>query len=241
MKCIAVMSYELHINTNSIKNLSNTIAVDHSDASAGFPVDLKSEVLQKIAFLERKGIHVLKVCVDCKEFNFMWSVGWYDWLMATLGDKFELEISFLNNSPFMSSKKPITKHRLAETVECFINNYGNQFDRIELYRNPEDKFSPINSGINIFADELVFAATFAAFRGKKITIGGIQAGDFEWLMWLINSGFFEKVEAIRLDKEGDNWSSNTNYLEQAVVEVLQGHNFKTQVFSTTSKFKREFA
>ena len=138
----------------------------------------------------------------------------------------------------MSSKKPITKYSLAETVEYFILKYGSQFNRIELCRNPSDKYIPINSGTNIFADELVFATTLAVSMKKRITIGGIQAGDFEWLMLLINSGFFEKVEAIRLDNEGDNWSTNTNYLEQAIVEVLQEHNFKTQVFSTSSKYKR---
>lgn len=229
------------MNTNSIKNISLSTAVYNQDYVSWFPIGLKSEALQKISSLQRKGILVLKLGVNCSEFNTMQGAIWYDWLMSILGDKFELELCFLNNCPVMSPKKPSSKQILSETVECFINKFGGQFNRIELCRNPGDKFIPINSSTNIYSDELVFAATWAVFMKKKITIGGVQAGDFEWLMLLMNSGFFEKVDAIRLDTGADNWSTNTNYLEQAIVGVLQEHNFKTRVFSTSPKVRSKSA
>ncbi|MEB2787225.1 hypothetical protein [Algoriphagus persicinus] len=201
------------------------------DSVLWFPLGMKEKVQKEISSLERKRIVSLRVGINCLVFNTKEGALWYDWLMSVLSKKFDLEPCFDKYYLHLPSKETSQNNSLHELVEYFISKYGHQFEQLELWKNPLDKFIPITSSTNIFSDELIFAATWAIFLNKKVIIGGIQAGDFEWLSLLINSGFLQDVSAIRLDSEGDLWSTNTNFFAQSIRSMLKEKDFKTVVFS----------
>ncbi|WP_339702293.1 hypothetical protein [Algoriphagus aquimarinus] len=195
-----------------------------------FPVGMKEEVQMEILLLERKRITSIRVGISCVVFNTTQGALWYDWLMSVLSKKFDLELCFDKYSLDQPSNSNSANNSLCELVELFIYKYGHQFDHLELWKNPLDKFIPITSSTNIYSDELVFAASWAIFLNKKVKIGGVQAGDFEWLTLLIHSGVLRNVTAIRLDSEGDLWSTNTQFLAQSIRSMLKEKGFKTLVF-----------
>lgn len=195
-----------------------------------FPVGKKEEVLMEISLLERKRIRSIRVGISCVVFNTTQGALWYDWLMSVLSKKFDLEPCFDKYYLDLPSNKTFQNNSLCELVELFIYKYGHQFDHLELWKNPLDKFIPITSSTNIYSDELVFAASWAIFLNKKVKIGGVQAGDFEWLTLLIHSGVLRNVTAIRLDSEGDLWSTNTQFFAQSIRSMLKEKGFKTLVF-----------
>lgn len=198
-----------------------------------FTLGMKEAVRLEISLLEKKKINSIRVGINCTDFNGVKGALWYDWLMLALSKKFDLELCFDKYYLGLPSKKTSQFNYLSEVVDFFIHKYGRQFEQLELWKNPQDKFIPISSSTNIFSDELVVAATSAIFLNKKVNIGGIQAGDFEWLTLLIHSGFLRNVTAIRLDSEGDLWSTNSNFLAQSIRSMFKENNVKTLVFSDT--------
>lgn len=207
-----------------------SITPDHPlDEILWFPLGMKREVKKQILMLVQKDVFSIRVGINCREFKTEKGSLWYNWLMSALNSKFTLELCFDKFMLPPSALASYNRYSLAEIVESFVYKYGEQFDRLELWRDPLEKYLPITSSTNIFSDELLFAASWAIYLDKKVTIGGIQAGDFEWLSILVGSGFLKKVDAIRLDSEGDLWSTNTLFLARAIEGILLYNGLTTSV------------
>ena len=205
-----------------------------------FPVGVWREVKRIVSVLQQNHIKSVRVGIDCSEFASRHGEIWYEWLMAALGTKFDLELCFDNECGRTSTKED-QSHSFSKIVMYFIDKFGDQFSRIELCRNPQDKYIPLTSATDIQSDELISVATFASIKGKSITLGGIQGGDFEWLMLLIHSGLLEKVDFIRLDSDGDHWSTSTSFLAETIANVLYENDLSTRVIPTLPDASSESA
>lgn len=149
------------------------------------------------------GVSSVKLGIACDELNTDEGVKWYDWLLTTFGEYFEIELCFDNFSknPKRSSS---TRHSLLEILEHFIFKHGKYFTLIELWRNPAAS-STSHSSDNIFAEDVVFAASWAKQWGKKVGLGRIRAMDVEWLTKLSSTMFFKKIDFIELDLTVRDW------------------------------------
>lgn len=193
-----------------------------------FPVRNKKEVNSEIERLKNEGISSLKLGIDCAKFNTKKGSKWYDWLVPTLAENFDLELCF-DNFSHCPTGAFYRKHSYSEIVEHFIFKHGQHFTQIELWRNPlrrakEEIYE------NIFSEDVVFTATWAQHHGKKVGLGGIQTVDFEWITKLISCRFLNTLEYLKIDKESeDSWSTNTRFYERTLQGLLTAKGVKTQI------------
>lgn len=214
---------------NNLISKKATTAGSFPDAVTWLNPDMEKEKVQQIISVQMiNNVKSLRIGIDCKAFNSANGEHWYSWLMRELDDKFELELCFDN---FSHSLTP-PKYSLSEIVDFFIYRYGKQFARIELRRNPKAKFVHMNSSYEIFSDELAYTSSRATSLDKEVFIGGIQSGDFEWLLLMLKSGFLDNVEAIRLGSKGDFWSTHTGFFEQNLRRIFKESGINTLVYSS---------
>ncbi|HSF53108.1 MAG TPA: hypothetical protein VLA71_05125 [Algoriphagus sp.] len=169
-----------------------------------FPFRDKEVTQTKLDRLKQDEVNFVRLGIDCTEFNSEKGVKWFDWLLPTLGESFELELCFDNFSK--NSGEPIfRKHSLFEIVEHFIFKHGEYFTTLELWKNPSTN-SNLGASENIFADDVVFAATWARHWGKNVVLGGIQSLDFEWFSRLSSSQLLRNAEFVEINREKDQWN-----------------------------------
>ena len=171
----------------------------------------KKEVKRAIAQMKSQGTKVIRLGISCAEFNATGGVKWYNWLLPTLAAHFELVLCFDNFS--RKSELPASKQRsLPQIVEYCILRHGKSFKSIELWRNPSQE-NKRNAIENIFADDLVFAGTWAKYWGKKVSLGRVKSSDFEWIEKLDSASFLRNIESIEVIPEGigEEWSDGTRY------------------------------
>ncbi len=166
----------------------------------------KKEAQLTVNRLNRRRVKSLKLEIDSREFWGVGGIDWYDWLVPMLGNKFSLKLIF-EKSPSGSGNFPSEKNRaLSEVVEYFILKHGKYFSEIELFRGEENR-GQTDQEENIFSDEVVFAATWAKYLGKKVVLRGNKTLDHDWVLKLNSFPISENFEFADLDKESVRKSS----------------------------------
>ncbi|REG88713.1 hypothetical protein [Algoriphagus antarcticus] len=193
-----------------------------------FSVRNRKEVNSEIGRLKSQGISRLRLGIDCAEFNTKKGIKWYDWLLPTLAESFELELCFDNFSKTPNRSLSRT-YMLPEIVEHFILKHGEHFNLLELWRNPANR-AKHESSENIFSEDVVFAATWAKHLGKKVSLGRIQTTDFEWIATLVSSQFLKNIECVEIDKEGENLrNTSTQFYERTLRSLFEAKGVKTKI------------
>ena len=197
-----------------------------------FPISSKKELNQQIEALKSEGISMLRLGINCAKFNTKKGLRWYNWLVPILAEDFELELCFDN---FFHSPSPASQHRkhsILEIVEHFILKHGKHFTLVELWRNPSIRAKD-ELPENIFSEDVIFTATWAKHHGKKISLGGIQTIDFEWITKLISTQFLNTCEYLKIDNETeDPWSTNTKFYERTLRSLFEAKGVKTQIINS---------
>lgn len=183
----------------------------------------------EIERLKSEGNYSLRLGIDCSLFNTDEGSNWYDWLVPSLAESFQLELCFDNFSN--TNGDSISQgHNLTEVVEHFILKHGECFTLLELWRNPADREKQDNLS-NVFACDVIFAATWANHLGKNVKLGRIQTLDFEWITKLVASQFLTNIQCIEIDKEGEDfWRTHTNFFERALRSLFQEHGIETDIY-----------
>ncbi|MCE7056752.1 hypothetical protein LZF95_18865 [Algoriphagus sp. AGSA1] len=193
-----------------------------------FPIRNRKRVIHEVERLKSVGIRQLKVGVDCIEFNTKKGMRGYDWLIPLLADSFDLELCF-DNFPMKTICGKAPKHWLPEIVEHFIFRHGDHFDNIQLCRQSLDRAKHPGDE-NIFAEDMVFSATWARYLGKKVCLGKIQPGDFEWISKLVPTRFFAHIDSIEIDNEnGDLGSNSAKFYERALQSLFHAKGVDTKI------------
>ncbi|WP_192349161.1 hypothetical protein [Algoriphagus sp. Y33] len=214
-------------NSNSAKIANNPVEPP-TERTVWFPVRNRKEVMLEIGRFQSEGVDYLRLGIDCAEFSTKKGKKWYDWLLPTLADSFDLELCFDNFSK-SPGKSLIKKQTLPEIVEHFIVVHGEHFDLIELWRNPSCRMKE-EIPENIFAEDVVFAATWAKHLGKKVSLGKIQTVDFEWITKLVSSQFLKNIEHIEVDKDGEDlWSSSTGFYERTLRSLFEAKGLEIEI------------
>ncbi|WP_339864200.1 hypothetical protein [uncultured Algoriphagus sp.] len=189
----------------------------------------RREVNLEIEKLKSYGFETLRIGIDCAEFNTKKGSKWYDWLIPTLAQSFELELCFDNFSK-TDGMSICPKQALPEIVEHFILKHGKYFSVVELWRNPSDRKKQ-DSVENIFSDDVVFTTTWAKYLGKKVKLGKIRPIDFEWITKLISSQFLKNIECLEIDKEeGNLWETNTKFYERTLRSLFHAKGVSAEIF-----------
>lgn len=214
------------LNSKSAKIPSTLQAM--TEGIMWFPVRNRKEVTLEIGRLRSEGVRFVRLGIECAAFNTKKGNKWYDWLLPTLAESFELELCFDNFSK--ASNRPLSpKHTLPEIVEHFIIKHGEYFNLLELWRNPSNRVNQDYSE-NIFAEDVVFAATWARHLGKKVSLGRIQSVDFDWITKLISSQFLKNIECVEIDKQGEDLVNKcSQFYERTLRGLFEAKGVKTEI------------
>lgn len=200
-----------------------------------YAVKSRKDVTIQIKRLKSEDISSLRLGIDCAKFNTKKGLSWYDWLIPTLAAEFELELIF-DNFITCPPRSTYRKHNFSEIVEYFIHKHGQHFRLVELWRNPA-KREQNDTSDNIYSEDVVFTATWAKKHGKKVSLGGIQTIDFEWITKLISSQFLNTIDYLNIDKQSeDEWRTNTRFFERTLKSLFEAKRLKTQIITTSENF-----
>ena len=172
---------------------------------------------------------------------------WYDWLIPTLAREFELLPCFLYTPPSVGEKPrtsspPKRLQDYADVMDVIITKYGDYFDYIELWNEPNNKSEwdfTLDPGWNKFSEMIKMAANWARHLGKKIVLGGMSPIDANWLSLMFEKGVMENIDVVGIhgfpdvfDVQWEGWEENISRVQQ----VLDRYESKAKIWITEAGY-----
>ncbi|HET7361481.1 MAG TPA: GDP-mannose 4,6-dehydratase, partial [Salinimicrobium sp.] len=154
---------------------------------------------------------------------------------------------FLYTPPSMgevpkTSAPPKNLKSYADFVDTMIVKYGNYFEWVELWNEPNNKIEydyTLDYSWEKFASMIGMAAFWAKKKGKKTLIGGMSPIDPNWLQVIIEHGAIENIDAIGIhgfpfvfDQQWEDWETNINRIKQ----VLEHFGLKKEIWISEAGF-----
>lgn len=144
-------------------------------------------------------------------------------------------------SPKISSP-PKDLKAYADTLDELITRYGEYFEYIELWNEPNNKSEwdfTLDPNWEKFSDMIIKAAFWARHRGKKTVLGGMSPVDASWLELMFMNGVMDHIDVVGIhgfpdvfDSHWEGWEENIARVRQ----VLNKYNFKGKIWITETGF-----
>ena len=172
---------------------------------------------------------------------------WYDWLIPTLAEEFEILPCFLYTPPSIgeepkTSSPPQNLQTYSDVMDVIITKYGEYFDYIELWNEPNNKSEwdfTLDDNWSKFAKMISKAAHWARYRGKKTVLGGMSPIDAAWLQLMFDHGLMEHIDVVGVhgfpdvfDAHWEGWEDNL----ERVNKVLQKNNSQAEIWITEAGY-----
>ncbi|HEX3756895.1 MAG TPA: SDR family NAD(P)-dependent oxidoreductase [Rhizomicrobium sp.] len=165
--------------------------------------------------LEAMGVSQLRTHLSWAEY---WAAGgeaWYDWLLGTLGQRFDLLPCLHYTPPDLaesgrSSGPPRDLKALADFVDLVINRHGKHFEWLELWNEPNNLLDwdwRLDFDWMKFCKMFGAAAYWAQQRGKRVVLPASCPTDLNWLRLMGERGILDVVNAIGIHGFPDTWES----------------------------------
>lgn len=191
------------------------------------------EVQNAIEDLNRLGIKHLRTGISWADWYVDGTKEWYDWMIPELSKHVEVLPCFLYTPPSLgemakTSAPPRDLKSFADFVDEMINNYGEYFDWVELWNEPNNKVEydfTLDYSWKKFSEMIGMAAYWAKQKGKKTVLGGMSPIDPSWLQLMAEAGTLDNIDAVGIhgfphvfDQQWKGWEPNIN----SIKEVLSG-------------------
>ncbi|MFW5760989.1 MAG: GDP-mannose 4,6-dehydratase [Cyclobacteriaceae bacterium] len=172
---------------------------------------------------------------------------WYDWLIPALAEQFEILPCFLFTPPSIgiepkTSSPPKNVQDYADVMDVIITRYGEYFDYIELWNEPNNKSEwdfTLDVNWSKFAEMITRAAHWAQQRGKKTVLGGMSPIDASWLQLMFDYNLMDYIDVVGVhgfpDVFDSHWEGWKNNLER-VEKVLQKNNSQPEIWITEAGY-----
>jgi CDP-paratose 2-epimerase len=201
------------------------------------------KVQETIRELRVLGVKQLRTGISWADLLRPEGKAWYDWLLPTLAAHFELLPCFLYTPPSMgieakTASPPQNVKDYADTLDLLITDYGQYFEYIELWNEPNNKSEwdfTLDPGWKKFADMIIKAAYWSHERGKKTVLGGMSPIDPSWLSLMGKYKVLEHIDVVGIhgfpdvfDVGFEGWQENISRVQ----EVLDYHKSPARVWIT---------
>lgn len=212
-----------------------------------FHIGEYERVTQTISELQKLGITQLRTAISWADLFRPEGKAWYDWLLPKLAAHFSLLPCFTYTPPSIGieekvSSPPRTTKDYADTLDLLITDYGQYFDYIELWNEPNNKTEwdfTLDMGWRKFADMIIKAAHWARQRGKKTVLGGMSPIDPSWLSLMGDLEVLEHIDVVGIhgfpdvfDFNFEGWQDNIARVDK----ILYNHNSKARIWITECGF-----
>ena len=205
------------------------------------------EVKDAIEDMKALGIKHLRTGISWADWYCEGTKEWYDWLFPELSKHVEVLPCFLYTPPSIgetekTSAPPKYLKSYADFIDVMIDNYGEYFDWVELWNEPNNKVEydfTLDYSWNKFSRMIGMAAYWAKQRGKKTLLGGMSPIDPNWLQLMAELGALEDIDAIGIhgfphvfDQQWDGWNENISHVKK----VLKRFDMKKELWISEAGF-----
>jgi CDP-paratose 2-epimerase len=212
-----------------------------------FHIGDKEKVARTIHELQQLGITQLRTAISWADLYRPEGKAWYDWLLPKLAAHFTLLPCFTYTPPSMGieakvSSPPRNTKDYADTLDLLISDYGQYFEYIELWNEPNNKTEwdfTLDMGWRKFADMIIKAAHWARHRGKKTVLGGMSPIDPSWLSLMGDLKVLDHIDVVGIhgfpdvfDFNFEGWKDNI----LRVQKILHNHNSQARIWITECGF-----
>lgn len=192
------------------------------------------EVRNAIEDLKKLGVKHLRTGISWADWYVEGTKEWYDWLFPELSKHVEILPCFLYTPPSLGEMEKISAppkdlKGFADFVDIIITNYGEHFEWVELWNEPNNKIEydfTMDYSWNKFSTMVGMAAHWAKKRGKKTLLGGMSPIDPNWLKTIGENGVLEYIDAVGIhgfphvfDQQWKGWDVNIQAVKDALAEM----------------------
>lgn len=192
---------------NKINNNIRGASMSHSSKIGileWFHKDDFIHVENTINDLKNLGINNLRTGLSWADFHSEGGEAWFDWLIPQLAKHFTLLPCVLYTPPSLGLEPnvmspPKEPKMYADFIDQVINKYGNYFEYIELWNEPND-LSSYNNRLDPtwerFIDMISMAAHWAKKMGKRTVLGGMSPIDPYWLENMARHKLLKHIDVV---------------------------------------------
>jgi CDP-paratose 2-epimerase len=207
-------------------------------------------VRNAIPGMRAAGATFLRTHLSWAEYHTPGGRDWYDFLIPTLAEAFDL-LPCLHYTPpslsrtGLSSGAPRRLQDFADFVDHVLTRHGAHFTHIELWNEPNNLLDwdwRQDTDWLLFCEMIGAAAYWAQQRGWKAVLGGPCPFDPNWLDLLGQRGVLATVSAVGLhgfpgtwDSESGSWSGYGAHIRE-MRAVLQRYNPAAEVWITEAGY-----
>jgi CDP-paratose 2-epimerase len=229
----------------------NIKGMEHAINNVGlvqwFHINQYREVERVVEDFERLGITRIRTNISWADWHLPEGKAWFDWLFNTLGEKLEILPCILYTPPSIALKPktsapPRNPKDYADFVDTIIREYGQYFDYIELWNEPNNQAEydfTLDPDWNIFCEMIGSAAFWSKQKGKKTVLGGMSPIDPNWLNEMFRKGLMEHIDVVGIhgfpdvfDHNWEGWKTEIGKIR----EVLKVNNSSVPIWITEAGF-----
>ncbi len=212
-----------------------------------FHMNDKDHVEKTIKDIKKLGIKELRTGLSWADFHTPEGEKWYDWLIPYLGQHVKILPCILYTPPSIgvepkTSSPPRDQKMYADFVDLVINKYGEYFDYIELWNEPNNLSEydfTLDNGWSTFTDMIIKASYWAKHLGKKTVLGGMSPIDPNWLNAVAEKGILEYIDVVGIhgfpNVFDNHWFGWQKEIEK-IQEVLSKINSQAKIWITETGF-----
>ncbi len=215
-----------------------------------FRIGEYERVTQAIAGMKAAGAVYLRTHLSWAEYHGPGGEAWYDWLLPTLGEAFDLLPCVHYTPPSLSrngrsSGAPRRLGDYADFIDHVLTRHGKHFRHIELWNEPNNLLDwdwREDHDWLLFCEMIGAAAYWATRRGWKVVLAGPCPFDSYWLDLMGQRGVLEFVSAIGLhgfpgtwDSPATNWRGFEANIED-MRALLDRYNPKARIWLTETGY-----
>lgn len=212
-----------------------------------FQLNQFEEVEQTKQDLKNLNITHLRTNISWSDWTNPEGKTWYDWLFKILGTDVRVLPCLVHTPPalglqFRNSAPPKDPEAFAGFVEQVISAYGQYFDYVELWDEPNNAAIydfTLDKDWEIFNHMIAAAAQQCLQAGKKAVLGGMNPVDPNWLRQMFSKGLMQHIDVVGIHGFpgvfDENWDGWDPVLEK-VRSILKEHNSNAELWITEAGF-----
>jgi CDP-paratose 2-epimerase len=212
-----------------------------------FHLGEKDNVEKTLEDLKKLNITHLRTGISWADYYTEGAAEWYDWLLPRLAKEVTILPCFLYTPPsiglaYKASAPPKEAKMYADFMDVFINKYGQYFDWVELWNEPNNRSEydyTLDPNWKIFSKMIIMASYWSRQLGKKVALGGMSPIDCNWLDYMAKLGALEHIDAVGVHGFPDTFDSYfLPWDEQlaAVRKVLDSHGLNPEIWITEAGY-----
>jgi CDP-paratose 2-epimerase len=182
------------------------------------------KVLEKARVLDLREI---RTAISWADWYTSEGDGWYAWLLPRLAEEVRVLPCLLYTPPSLGiapkhSSPPRTPKSYADFIDVIITRFGDFFDWIELWNQPNDPNywdCRMDPGWEIFSEMIGGAAYWINKRGKKSVLPGLWPSSLEWFELMQKRGVLSYIDAVAVHAFPSSAEFSWNGWDQEIGEI----------------------